>query len=165
MAETIKSTAQAQRKTIYDQRGDVFKAKLEQARMGARVIKAKKIPFEQNRQGLIRWYVAEDASGLASDSFFVFVSEIHSHSGRHTHQGGVTIFVLQGKGYSMVDGVRYDWGPGDMIMLPIKSGGCDHQHFNLDSRPSRWLALRSRPLRDVVGHFREQKEEHPDWKG
>jgi gentisate 1,2-dioxygenase len=96
----------------------------------------------------------------------MFVHEIRTHSGRHTHQGGLALFVLQGKGYTTVDGVPHEWEEGDLILLPIKPGGVEHQHFNTDpSRPSRWLALAPWNLMECMGRKVEQKATHPDWKG
>ena len=97
---------------------------------------------------------------------WMFVHDIRSHSGRHRHQGGLALFVLEGKGYTTVDGVRHDWEKGDLILLPIKENGVEHQHFNLDpDKPSRWLALAPLPLWDQLGWELTQVEEHPDWKG
>ena len=43
-------------------------------------------------------------------------------SGKHRHQGGLVIYVLEGKGYSIVDGERKDWEKGDLVLLPMKPG-------------------------------------------
>ena len=64
----------------------------------------------------------------------------------------------------MVDGVRYDWSEGDLILLAFKKGGVEHQHFNMDNRPSRWLAFSSIALGDMVGMFMEQKENYQGLK-
>lgn len=134
------------------------------AAKGKRVVRARDIPFEQDQQGIRRTYVHHDLTENAITHFHVFAHEIHTRSGRHTHQGGLTIFVIKGKGYSMVDGVRHDWEAGDLIMLPIKKGGVDHQHFNLDSKPSVWLAIIPQPLQRFVGRQLTQKENSPTWQ-
>jgi quercetin dioxygenase-like cupin family protein len=38
-----------------------------------------------------------------------------------------TLFILQGKGYSLVDGRRFDWGEGDVVFAPLFSW---HQNGN-----------------------------------
>jgi hypothetical protein len=44
-------------------------------------------------------------------------------------------------GYSIVNGVRYDWKEGDGIGLPVKPEGVICQHFNLSpDRPARFIA-------------------------
>lgn len=130
---------------------------------GRRVIKGSKMPWEQGRQGLVRWYLNDLIPDTANDRWTMFVHEIRMHSGKHAHQGGLTIFVLAGKGYTTVDGVRFDWSTGDLICLPIKKGGVEHQHFNLDGKPSRWLALINNRIIEFAGRFIEQREESPDW--
>lgn len=130
---------------------------------GRKVIKGRFIPWDQNRQGLVRWYVNDLITDTANDRWTIIVHEIRVHSGKHTAQGGTNIFVLKGKGYSVFDGVRLDWGEGDLVGMPIKVGGVEHQHFNLDGKPSRWLALINNRVIEFVGRFIEQKVESPDW--
>lgn len=135
----------------------------EKARKGKKVIKGKEIPWVLNRQGYIRTFMHDDYEGLANRHWSIFSHDIRVHSGRHRHQGGINLFVLKGRGYTMVDGQRYDWKEGDLILLPIKKGGVVHQHFNLEGKPSRWVAFRHIPGADMIGRFREQKENIPDW--
>ncbi|MFC2003068.1 cupin domain-containing protein [Chloroflexota bacterium] len=150
--------------TILEQRNE----ENEKRKNGRIVIKGKEIPFEQGRHGILKYYLFPSI-GLRRDcalnTMELFVHELRTHSGRHTHQGGLAIFVLEGKGYTIVDGVRYDWEAGDAILLPVKPGGCEHQHFNLDTKPSRWLALSPETLRVLLDRNLVQNESHPDWKG
>src|SRR5690242_9499378 len=82
-------------------------------------------------KGRLRFYIARSSdTGSALNQWLVFQHDIHTHSGKHRHQGGLAIFVLEGEGYTEVDGVRIDWEAGDLILLPIKPDGCEHQHFN-----------------------------------
>lgn len=141
------------------------KERKEQARKGVKVLKGKEIAFQVVRQGVLRHYHTESNTGHALETMRLFVHEIRSHSGRHVHQGGFNLFVLKGKGYTVVDGVRFDWSEGDLILLPFKKGGVEHQHFNLDNRPSRWLAFSSIPMGEMVGMFMEQKENYQGFKG
>ncbi len=141
------------------------KERNERLAKGKRLLKGKLQPFQQGRQGLIRTYCHDSMKDLAADKWAIFVHEIKTHSGKHRHQGGLTIFVLSGKGYTVVDGVRHDWDPGDLICLPIKKGGVEHQHFNLQNKPSRWLALINNRMQEQIGRFVEQRETAPDWSG
>ena len=43
----------------------------------------------------------------------------------HRHTVEAVIHVLQGNGHSIIDGVRYDWAPGDFISVPMFSW---HRH-------------------------------------
>jgi hypothetical protein len=39
----------------------------------------------------------------------------------------------------MIDGIRYDWEKGDVILIPLKPQGSEHQHFNGDV--ANWAKL------------------------
>ena len=81
-------------------------------------------------------------------------------SGRHTHQGGITIFGVEGDGYSVVNGKRFDWSAEDAVLLPIVPGGLDHQHFRArDDRPSKFMGIIYEPL--VVGLGAEMVQLEP----
>ncbi len=136
----------------------------ERTKTSKKLLKGNQIPFSVSRQGIVRSYADHKRAGIALDQWWLFVHEIRQHSGKHVHQGGLMLFVLQGKGYTVIDGKRYDWGIGDLICLPIKKGGVEHQHFNIDDKPSRWLALMYYPLNKAVGWFMEQKENFSQWK-
>jgi len=137
-----------------------------QREVGQVVIRGRDISWEQNRQGLIKHYLHPlNWDELAVPYWLVFIHEIGNHSGRHRHQGGLGLFVLEGKGYTVVDGTRYDWEKGDLVILPMKPDGCEHQHFNLEpDKASQWLALIFTPYFDAVGNDLEQRVEAPDWK-
>jgi quercetin dioxygenase-like cupin family protein len=65
-------------------------------------------------------------------------------SQNHGHQNPALLYVLEGKGYDIHDGKRYDWSAGD---LAIVTQGCVHQHFNaLADRPARVLIIKGKPL-------------------
>jgi gentisate 1,2-dioxygenase len=107
-----------------------------------------------------------DTGSTALRNWDIFISNVRKHSGRHVHQGGLVIFVLEGEGYSIVDGERVDWEAGDLILLPTKPDGVEHQHFNKDvDAGCKWIAFCYMPLLDEVGLYIQQKENAPDWKG
>lgn len=140
------------------------KQQTETARTGKKLIKGKSIPFTVNPMAIRRSYSSDYMKGLTNNNWILFVHEIRTHSGRHTHQGGLTLFVLKGKGYTVVDGRRFDWQEGDLICLPIKKGGVEHQHFNVDNRPSRWLAFILDPYHKLLGRQYDMKEDNPFWR-
>lgn len=148
----------------YEARLNLAKEVREKALRGRKVIKGKQIPLVFSRQGIARRYVNENDRDVANDNWHIFVHEIREHSGKHVHQGGLIIFVLKGEGYTVVDGVKHHWKTGDTIILPIKKGGVEHQHFNLHNRPSRWLALIYTPYHRIIGYMLRQTEDSPYWK-
>ncbi|MEE8471878.1 MAG: cupin domain-containing protein [Dehalococcoidia bacterium] len=134
---------------------------------GKVVVRGRDVPWEQSRQGLLKFIVTQlNWNEVGAPGWFIFVHDIRRHSGRHTHQGGLGIFVLEGKGYTVVNGVRHDWEAGDLIILPVMPGGCEHQHFNAEpGKPCLWCAFIYDPFRDAMGSSIQQKEDHPDWAG
>jgi quercetin dioxygenase-like cupin family protein len=58
-------------------------------------------------------------------------------------------FVLQGRGYSVIDGVRYDWEAEDALCL---APGVVYQHFNTDpAAPARFIWGGMLPLAQLLG--------------
>lgn len=148
----------------YDESTRRLKMLNEQAKHGIKVIRCKNKPWEINRQGIIRRYAGTDDPEIANNNWTIFCHEVRQHSGRHRHPGGMNLFVIKGKGYTVVEGKRFDWSEGDLILLPIKGGGVEHQHFNIDGLPSKWICLRHRSISDCTGHYHEQKENFMMWK-
>ena len=143
----------------------------ERAFTGPVVVRGKDRPWRQERQGFVKYYLwpSRYSGGPAEtpvDDWAVFTQEIRVHSGRHRHQGGLAIHILEGEGYSIVDGVRYDWEAGDLLMLPLKVGGVEHQHFNrYEDVPAKWVAFINAALYDWGGSELVQLQDHPDWRG
>jgi len=53
-------------------------------------------------------------------------------------------YILDGKGYEVHDGIRYDWSAGDVAIVHMN---CVHQHFNADPvKPARALVLKPKPM-------------------
>ncbi len=145
--------------------GFIYDANLRQRAVeGKVVVKASDRPWELARQGKLKFYLHVTFGDAAFGGWRLFQHDIRTHSGRHRHQGGLAIYVLQGKGWTVVDGERCDWEEGDLILLPIKPGGCEHQHFNAEiGRPCKWLGMVFSPFKEMLGSELEQKEVSPEW--
>lgn len=119
------------------------------------------------RQGRMFYYL----NGMAYkdtplQDWRVFTQDIKTHSGKHRHQGGFIIYIIEGRGYSMVDGERVDWEGGDLFLLPIKKGGIEHQHYNLDpEKGCRWIAFCYMPIFDHLASEFTQIEVSPLYQG
>ena len=137
---------------------------------GKVVIRGKGNPWSQDRQGLVRHYLQPSLYtgkpvDTALDGWITFVQEVKVYSGKHRHQGGLVIFVLQGEGHSIVDGERVDWEAGDLLLLPMKPGGVEHQHFNrYEDKPVRWIAFIHTAIYQWGASEMAQIEQHPDFK-
>lgn len=149
----------------YENKVNYYKKLIARGRKGIKVVHGKDLPWGSSRQGIAKNYLDFDITDTALSTMRFFVHDIRTHSGKHVHQGGIVLFILRGKGTTVVDRVPFDWSEGDLILLPYKKGGVEHQHFNRDNQPSRWLAMRSLPIAEMTGNFLEQKENSPWWKG
>lgn len=133
---------------------------------GSILIRAKELPWYQNRQARVRYYLLPPyKADTALQTVAVFEQIIHRHSGMHRHQGGLAIYVLEGEGHTIVDDERYDWTAGDLVLLPIKPGGVAHQHFNrYPDKPARWLAFIPMAFQEYLASEVVQIETSPDWR-
>lgn len=158
--------SQALAKSSYELEVEVMRAIRERAeRRGKILIRGGDRPWEQTRQGRIRYYLSREAlQDTAFKDWSVFVHEIRSQSGRHRHQGGLVIYVIEGKGYTVINDRRVDWEAGDLLLLPIRPGGVEHQHFNADpERPAKWIAFIYKPFFDELGSMGiEHREDAPE---
>lgn len=121
----------------------------EKQKKGHLLIKGSERQWEFTTQAKLKFYLEPNTfPENALHEWYLFTNEIHTHTGLHRHQGGICIFILEGRGYTIVEGERWDWEAGDLIVLPLKPGGVDHQHFNLDpEKPSKWMAFLYLPYR------------------
>ncbi len=97
------------------------------------MVRGDDLPWELNRQGYTRWYMAPTMEDVVMNTYVMYVQRIppHSRSGKQLMQGGQIGFIWEGgKGYSIIDGERYDWGHWDLIQVPLRVRGCVVQHFN-----------------------------------
>ncbi len=138
---------------------------LDRALTGQVVIKGKDVPWLQGRQAKVRHLLHPLKQEAAVTGWMFFLQDIRSHSGKHRHQGGLAIYIIEGKGWTTVDDVRHDWEEGDLILLPIKPQGVVHQHFNANpGTPCKWLAMIYHHFYPALCCEHEQKEVHPEYK-
>ncbi len=111
------------------------------------------------------------------DPHFDLTQSLHLHyvdlapmakSQKHAHQNEALVYILEGKGYEIHDGKRYEWNAGDLVLI---HGGCVHQHFNVDpEKPARGLVIKTKPLYMFLHLFyqgtveRAPKEPIPGWE-
>ena len=140
-------------------------ADLVRAATGRIVVKAKERPWDLHRQAKSKRFLSPFEPELADTArleWDVFLQTFTERSGKHRHQGGLVIFILEGKGHTIIDGVRHDWEAGDLMLLKMTPGGVEHQHFNDDpTHPARWMALVYWPFFDVGGSEITQLENSP----
>ena len=126
------------------------------------VVRAKEQPWEMTRHGKIRWYVHPDTV-TASKQKWIYMQEIPagSRSGRHRHVPEELIYVMQGEGYDIHDGQRWDWKAGQLICVPTMT---DHQHFSTGSEPAVLLSTMPAHYTFLGLGGIEQIEDAPEWE-
>lgn len=134
---------------------------------GPVIIQRAKREVWMSRQGRLRFFldplVYQDTP---LQHWRVFTHEVRTKSGKHRHQGGLVIYVLEGKGYSIVEGERWDWEKGDLVLLPLNPKEIEHQHFNLDpEKPAVWAAFIHIPMQEYLASDLQQTENSPEFKG
>ena len=169
MAE-LERTRERERPPLQDNPYErTLKYRREQAERNAHgpiVIKKSERPVFMARQGRLRFFLDP---GFYTEvpllHWRVFTHEIRTKSGRHRHQGGLVIYVLDGKGYSIVEGERIDWEKGDLVLLPLNPNEVEHQHFNLHvEKPALWAAFIHIPIQEHLASALEQTENSPEFK-
>lgn len=117
---------------------------LKRLRSMPRVRKAREIKFVDGPQAYSRHYV-EPKDGI-TQTFHLHLEEYGpgGKSQKHGHVNEAAFYILDGKGYEVHDGVRYDWQAGDVAIV---HNNCVHQHFNADPvKPARALVIKTKPM-------------------
>jgi gentisate 1,2-dioxygenase len=106
----------------------------EQRKTAVQVVRLSELPLENNEQGLMRWYLHPSITDVVLSTLAIYRQEIPpgSRSGRLKFQGGQIMFIVAGRGHTLLDGVKHDWEAGDVLNLPTKRDGIVVQHFNDD---------------------------------
>jgi gentisate 1,2-dioxygenase len=113
-----------------------------QSKNALQVVKESELPLENNRQGQMRWYMHPSIKDTVLSVMMFFQQEIApgSRSGRLKFQGGQVIMILEGKGHTIIDGVKHEWQAGDVVNLPLRADGIIVQHFNTGDTKVKFVA-------------------------
>jgi gentisate 1,2-dioxygenase len=72
----------------------------------------------------------------------------------HRHASSSVYLVIQGQGYSIIEGQRFAWEPGDVFAIP--SWAC-HEHANRsDTEAAALFAFTDAPVMHALGLYREE---------
>lgn len=76
------------------------------------------------------------------------------HTQAHQEVCSTVYFVFEGSGYSVIDGVRFDWKKGDLFVIPNWKL---HEHVNTSSDKRALLfSINDRPTMEALDKYREQ---------
>ncbi|MGE3150519.1 MAG: cupin domain-containing protein [Pseudorhodoplanes sp.] len=95
--------------------------------------------------------VISSMTGFKMRTLHSFIGEIlpGGKTGKHRHTSEAIMLGLAGKGYTVIEGKRYDWNEGDAIVMPAMAW---HQHFNAsDDTTFRYYATSNYPLTENLG--------------
>ncbi len=123
----------------------------EARKTAVQVVRLSELPLENNQQGLMRWYLHPAITDTILSTLSIYRQEIPpgSRSGRLKFQGGQVMFIVEGRGYTLLDGVKHEWEAGDVLNLPAKRDGIVIQHFNSDETiTAAFLAVEPNVRRD-----------------
>ncbi len=145
----------------YDRTLQLAEESARRARSGRVVVHTRELQLERlESRGRTRAYISEpQILGSMVQTMAMFIAEIApgQATGKHRHFNEAMIYVLQGKGHSIIDGERYDWEEGDVISVPLYSW---HQHFNDgEGQVVRYLGVTNIPLVRAMGLHRLEDAE------
>lgn len=121
-----------------------LKEELKRLRSVPRVRRAEEIKFMDGPQTFSKHYM-EPGDGLGQ-TLHIHLEEYApgGKSQKHGHVNEASFYILDGKGFEIHDGVRYDWEAGDVAIVP---NNCVHQHNNADpEKPARALVIKTKPM-------------------
>ncbi len=110
-----------------------------------RVIKTKSFPFTDGPARFSKMVLRPQNQAITQAiECHIDVIAPGSYGQKHGHMNSAVFYILEGKGYDVHDGVRYDWEAGDACIV---EDGCVHQHFNADpNHEVRALIIKAKPL-------------------
>src|SRR5919199_1873869 len=124
-----------------------------------KVIHAEELEWVETRYDARAALLIAPETGFRTWGSVCFTAEIPpgAHTGKHRH-GEEGIFIIEGEGFSVIDGRRYDWKPESGMLVPF---GAEHQHFNTGTTTARYFSTMAVHLEHFVGIHRTTHLE--DW--
>jgi gentisate 1,2-dioxygenase len=124
---------------LWDHMFDLHAAELERKRHAQCVVERDSTPQELTPLGFVRWYLHPRRVEVVSRTMYFLELEIPagSRSGLLRHQGSLIHLVVQGSGYTTLNGTKHAWEADDVIGIPPRPNGVEVQHFSDDAGPAR----------------------------
>lgn len=139
MAAMVKEMAG---RNLWDELFQLRDSQREAAKNAVWLVKGDEVPWEVNAQGKMRWYMHPNLNTPCIRTLNIFVQEIPagSRSGRLQYPGNMVMFILEGEGYTLIDGQKHSWTKGDVVQIPVRPKGVALQHFNASAdQPCRFV--------------------------
>lgn len=78
----------------------------------------------------------------------------------HRHTVEAVIYILKGRGHSVIDGKKYPWEAGDLICVPVFAW---HLHRNESDDELLYLAATTGPFSMAMGIALYEEEKYPEY--
>lgn len=144
---------------FYDAWLSYWDQSVEERRRARKVIHEEEVQWLTTRQDAKVGLLVAPETGFKTWGTVSMIAEIPPawHTGEHAH-GEEATFIVSGEGFSVVNGVRYDWATGSTLWIPF---GARHQLFNTGREPVRYYSVMAVHLEHYLGlHKTEQFGEH-----
>lgn len=102
----------------------------QQAQASSRIVtRYEEVPFKITPRGARSGFLVDRSLGNHTTGLTAVMHQLAPglHQSRHRHGGEAWLYCVEGNGYSIIEGERYDWGPGDLVVVDHWAW---HQHFN-----------------------------------
>ena len=121
-----------------------LKDELGRLRAMPRVIKGKELKLDGGPQHFSRHYVEPEDGRTQTLHIHLEEYAPGGTTQKHGHVNEAAFYILDGAGYEIHDGIRYDWKAGDVAIV---HNNCVHQHFNASPKePARALVIKTKPM-------------------
>jgi mannose-6-phosphate isomerase-like protein (cupin superfamily) len=137
---------------LFQRRKERREADTRRRRSGRKFIKGEEVKLEWEEQNGV-WMGGLVSQDLGFDNRIIEVDchiyPAKSHSCTHRHNEAI-IIVLRGRGYSILDDQRIEWGPGDTLYI---GQGVWHQHYVTSEDPAMVIAIKPLPIQEYMGEL------------
>ncbi len=135
--------------TFYDQWLNMWDESREAFRTSRKWIHEEEIEWVETQQDAKVGLLVAPETGFRTYGTVSMVAEIPvgAHTGMHKH-GEECIHFTAGSGFSIVNGVRYDWHEFSTMVIPF---GATHQHWNTGDVTARYVTFFSPHLEHYLG--------------
>ena len=98
---------------------------------------------DDGRSSRAWWRVSPGDDPFITQTLQMHFSELPPglESRGHGHQNEAAFYVLEGRGYEVHDGERYDWEAGDLVLVHVDSV---HRHFNPYDETAKSLVIKAK---------------------
>ena len=138
--------------TFYDDWLQMWDRSREEFKKARKWIHEEEVEYVETQQDAKCGLLVTPETGFRTWGSTSMISEIPvgAHTGMHKH-GEEAIHIIEGSGFSIVNGVRYDWKQYSTLVIPF---GAVHQHYNTGDVPARYFSVLSPWLEHWCGMAR-----------